>query len=54
MGRSISEYVASDEFREKMKNVSAQSRPFGNSTSSERVYEVLAEAARARKAKAGK
>lgn len=51
MAESISEYVASDEFRERMKRVSAESRPFGNSTPSDKVYEELAKVARARREK---
>lgn len=49
--RTISEYVASDEFKERMHRVSAQSRPFGNSTPSEKVYEALAKASSERKSK---
>lgn len=49
MKQSISEYVGSEEFRKKMKNVSAKSRPFGNSTPSEKVYDALAQAVRRRK-----
>lgn len=43
--QKISEYVASSTFKERMHRVSAQSRPYGNSTPSEKVYEALAKAA---------
>ena len=44
MGKRISEYVGSDEFNDKMRKVSAKSRPFGNSTPSNKVFEALVDA----------
>ena len=39
--KSIAEYVLSKEFDEKVKRVSAKSRPFDNASSSAEVYATL-------------
>ena len=49
MSKPVSEYFTSEEFAEKMKRVSAESRPFDNSASSEQVYRALAQAAHDRR-----
>ena len=46
MSKSITDYFVSEKFANNMKRVSAESSPFGNSTSSARVYETLAKSAR--------
>ena len=39
--KSIADYVFSEEFEEKVKRVSAKSRPFDNASSSAEVYATL-------------
>ena len=43
---SVSEFVMSEEFERRVRRVSAESRPFDNSSTSAEVYEFLARLAK--------
>lgn len=45
-GMSVSEFVMSEEFERRVRRVSAESRPFDNSSTSAEVYEFLARLAK--------
>lgn len=42
-GERVYQYIFSDEFRERMARVSAESRPYDNSTPTSEVYRILSQ-----------